>query len=240
MSKLLPYIVGLLSGSLLIAILYLGYLQPNTQQVTDQTDSQTPMQASEGMHNDYQDRLIEQLKYMVQQSAVEQATISKQLETLQKAFQSHIEKIETQQYEEVTLGVDSEPDVFAETYQEPVTEQELRRHIVQSDFLQQEAIASQLDIEEVDPEWSSWAEAEIRAAFETNVDLSAQLANIVCLTTFCRVEGDFGDSDIRGGFISELMALVPWETQAFFHGDDLESATGVLYIMKEGVTELPN
>jgi hypothetical protein len=33
------------------------------------------------------------------------------------------------------------------------------------------------------------------------------------------------------------MALVPWKTHAFFHGDDEESVTGALYIMKEGVTD---
>jgi uncharacterized coiled-coil protein SlyX len=239
MLKLLPYIVGLLFSILMITLISVWLTEPNTKQVTDQTDSRTSTINIKETRNNRQDKVIEQLWHMLHQSAVERETLTNQLDMLQKAVQAHIEESKSDQYK-VSHGVDSDPDSFTETYQEPLTAQALRLQIAQSDFLEQQAITSQLDVEEVDPEWSSWAEAEIRAVFDGDIEISKQLTNIVCLTTFCRVEGDFGELDIRGEFITKLMALVPWETHAFFHGDDVESITGALYIMKEGVTDLPN
>jgi hypothetical protein len=239
MSRKFVNILGLLGGVLLFAQVYTWSMQQGEKNDSVQSIGQTAANEITTTSRLHQERIKQQFDDLKLLHTAEQTILREQLSTLQQALQSHIDKSETPLYL-ASRNVDSDSDVFSETYSETNTLQELDAKIAQSDYQQQELIISQLDLEEVDPEWSGWAEAGLRASLESNVSLNARLSNLVCYTTFCRVEGEFGDSASQGELISELMALVPWEAQAFFQGDIEESSTGSLYILKEGVTEYPN
>lgn len=239
MSKTLFYSAGLIGGSLILALVYIWSIQPDTKQDTAQVSSRYPTQDVVTSNDVSREMLNEKIDSLLQRFTKEQKALREQLDALQATLQAHIEESETAQNTSA-LDADSWPEERVESYREPITAQELRTRIAQADFSQEEAIASQLDAEEADPDWSDQAEAEIRAAFQINGNLNAQLNNVVCRSTFCRIEGTFGDADSRNRSISELMALVPWEAQAFYHGDEQEGVTGAIYILREGVTELPN
>jgi hypothetical protein len=239
MSKNLHYYTVLIGGGVMITLGYVWSTLPYTKQDTDRAISHTTTQAIATLNDVYLDKLKEQLNNLQQQFATEQVVLHEQINTLQDALEALVEKSETEQ-NEASPSIDPLLDTISSSHEDHITAQELSRRIAKADFSQQEAIASQLNAEEVDPHWSGWAEAEIRAAIETDVSLNTQLLNVVCRSTFCRVEAAFGDSDTRGQFISKLMALVPWEAQAFYHGDESEGVTGALYIMKEGATEPEN
>jgi hypothetical protein len=239
MSGKLQYFTLFLVGGLIITQIYIWSIVPQTKQDTNQTISRTPAQEIVVSNDAFQDRLKAQLTNLQQQFTTEQIALHEQLNTLQEVLQAHIDEREAE-LSDASAALDSWSDMSAESSEAPVTTEDLNLHIAKADFSQEEAVASQLNAEEADPHWSGWAEAEVRAAIETDTSINAQLINVECRSSFCRVDGEFGDSDVRGQLISKLMALVPWEAQAFYHGDELEGVTGALYIMKEGATEPQN
>jgi hypothetical protein len=238
MSRNLLYSTGLIGASFIITLLYIWSIQHNAKQDTAQTGNRPYMQDIAVSIDDTGNILNARLESLQQQFTAEQVKLREQLETLQIAIQNHIEESKAAQ-SDASMAADTSTDEFLGSYQEPMTAQALNTRIAQADFTQEEAITSLLDAEEADPDWSDQAEAEIRTAFETDGNLNAQLVNIECRSTYCRVEGIFGDSEARDRSISQLMGLIPWEAQAFYHGDEQAGVTGSVYILRDRVTELP-
>jgi hypothetical protein len=241
MSRNLLYSTGLIGASLIITLLYIWSIQHDAKHDTAQTGNPPYMQDIAVSIDDTANSLnarLESLESLQQQFTAEQVKLREQLETLQTSLQNYIEESNAAQ-SDASMATSTSTDEFLGSYQEPMTAQALSTLIAQADFTQEEAITSLLNAEEADPDWSDQAEAEIRAAFETDGNLNAQLVNIECRSTYCRVEGIFGDTEARDRSISQLMSLMPWKTQAFYHGDEQEGVTGSVYVLRDSVTELP-
>ena len=85
-----------------------------------------------------------------------------------------------------------------------------------------DAVEDQLDIEEVDAEWSGWASEEISRNFTSFEIDGGYLVDTECRSSICRVELDFSSSSSRDEGIKVLPNLSGWDGQGFFQviGDD--------------------
>lgn len=88
----------------------------------------------------------------------------------------------------------------------------------------------------LDPEWSSWAEAELGALFGDDSTLDTTSVDIRCAGSLCRMELAFAAGESMDDVLQTLPTVMPWSAQGFFHIDAENHA--LVYVSREGA-ELP-
>jgi hypothetical protein len=102
--------------------------------------------------------------------------------------------------------------------------------------------AEQLDTEPVDDAW----QAQVQPAIEERLDalLAEQVLDGVtltgteCRTTLCRLTLSFADAETRQRWGGHVALAVPWAGQTYFHQDETDPHSMILYVAREG-TALP-
>jgi hypothetical protein len=225
----------LLSGCLVGA----GYLIGSLQTGNDIQDIQSN---SSGVtrENDRGEAAIDELNARMlrleQQLSADRQELQEQMTLLQETMQIYLESGSSSKN---SIAIASAPEVedAQQDAQGMMSEISLAEHIAEQDFHQREELARVLDAEEADSEWSGRAESEIRMSIDSSESLNAQITLVECRSTYCRIDGVFGDTDARNQLIAQLMALMPWETEAFYQGAAEGDGTGALYILKEGASQ---
>lgn len=103
-----------------------------------------------------------------------------------------------------------------------------------------ELINNTLDLEAVDTAWAEDAHVALTEALQNNERMAGvQLDTVECKSTLCRLSLSFDDQlSLDNGFRT-MPSIIPWEGQAFFQVDDVESGEAIVYLAREG-HELPN
>jgi hypothetical protein len=102
--------------------------------------------------------------------------------------------------------------------------------------------AEQLDTEPVDDAW----QAQVQPAIAERLDalLAEQvldgvtLTDTTCGTTLCRLTLSFADAETRQRWGGHVALAVPWAGQTYFHQDETDPSSMILYVAREG-TALP-
>lgn len=177
--------------------------------------------------NNFQNSTQQQLDNLIEK----QNSLSNEVSELRELVHAYVENKDTVNQQTSSEVSNSEPE------QEIVSEEEFTARLELAEQEQQNEIVSRLELEESDPDWSIWAETEIMTAFESSETVDATLYTTKCHTSFCRVEGTFGNAETRDNTITNLMTHIPWEAQAFFYEDESGGNSSALYIMREGYSE---
>jgi hypothetical protein len=102
--------------------------------------------------------------------------------------------------------------------------------------------ADQLDMEPADEAW----QAQVQPAIAERLDalLAEQVLDGVtltgteCHTTLCRLTLRFADAETRQRWGGHVALVVPWTGQTYFHQDETDPHSMILYVAREG-TALP-
>lgn len=153
------------------------------------------------------------------------AKLNKQLTSLQSQI-NHLKNQGISNIEDTTL-----PELT------PEEEAEIATQAIQQEV---DLIDDTLDSETVDLAWSQEAHGVLTEAIQNNDRMTGvQLDAVECKSTLCRLSLSFDDqSSLDNGFRT-MPSIMPWEGQAFFRVDDMESGEAVVYLAREGY-ELPN
>ena len=107
------------------------------------------------------------------------------------------------------------------------------RMMAQSDLLE-DVIAG----EEIDPEWSIWAEESMLKTFEGDQARGLFVVDLDCRTSLCRMELTLDGSASPEESFRNLSLLAPWEGQGFVRISGIEDEGGqpnaIVYLTREG------
>lgn len=112
------------------------------------------------------------------------------------------------------------------------------KEVERSDHLQQASVATRLDAEPVDETWRAATEAKVLQALKSSPEPDAVVLGASCRSSHCRVQLDLQAiaPEDRQLAIARVMSSIPWNSQAFYQPDTLDSSntTGALYLSREG------
>jgi hypothetical protein len=102
-------------------------------------------------------------------------------------------------------------------------------------------IESELASQATDPLWSPEAVEHVRKVFSNESFDGDTLLDVVCATTFCRLEVTHADEDSRGQFMDQIFPTLRWQTEGYSHTIDNHdgSYNSVLYLSREGYSLPP-
>lgn len=102
--------------------------------------------------------------------------------------------------------------------------------------------ADQLDTEPVDDAWQAQVQPAIAERLETllaeQILDGVTLTGTECHTTLCRLTLSFADAEARQRWGGHVALAVPWTGQTYFHQDETDPHSMILYVAREG-TALP-
>jgi chromosome segregation ATPase len=85
---------------------------------------------------------------------------------------------------------------------------------------QREERIAKIVAEERDPTWSIPAEDSLRRAFADAAQMGVAVGDVACRSTFCRLDVEVEASEDVELSITRLMALMPWNSHAFYETDE--------------------
>lgn len=89
-----------------------------------------------------------------------------------------------------------------------------------------------LQTELVDKDWARPAADALRQAFEAEAAEGVELLEADCRSSMCRLTLAFDPARAEETF-RNLQRMIPWEGEAFFQIEDLDSGEAILYIARE-------
>jgi hypothetical protein len=102
--------------------------------------------------------------------------------------------------------------------------------------------ADQLDMEPADEAWQAQVQPAIAerldALLAEQVRGGVTLTGTACHTTLCRLTLSFADAETRQRWGGHVALAVPWAGQTYFHQDETDPHSMILYVAREG-TALP-
>lgn len=182
--------------------------------------------------------LEKQQQAMVGGFNIQIARLEQQSQALEKWQRAMIEKWER-------LSKNGEPqNVISGNYRAEDTTSKVDEDVIASkrDFVQERitTLEAELASQAADPRWSSEAVEHIKNIFSNESLYGNTLANVVCVTTLCRLDVIHIDQDKYDHFMDEIFSSLEWQSNVFSHTLNKDgSFNTVLYISREGYSLPP-
>jgi len=94
-----------------------------------------------------------------------------------------------------------------------------------------------LQTEMVDSGWSDRATVELNEAFRRDTSSGLELLQADCRGSMCRIDVGYNSKAPEESF-RMLQGVIPWDGEAFFHIENIDSGQATLYLAREG-NQLP-